>query len=328
MKAMRCAIALGLVLVGCYSPTFAPGAPCTPGSACPDNQVCTLVGGDFRCELAASPADGNVAPVDTIRPTTDGAPIDSPLPTDDTDGDGVKNGNDNCPSVPNADQHNEDGDPYGDACDPCPIVANDVEIDSDGDGVGDTCDPHPAVAGDKIYLFESFKNGVPNGPGWDPFGGWMAGTDAVSVNVNAGHANLAFTMPTTGHETTWTAMTLTSIGANPGNLRGGGPMDEKSASGSDGISCELFVDLNGSNNIGLIKGSGSGGSSLMEGGSSWTIGMRNVLKLTRDLTSYTCVNGATSSMAASGFMGITPETGIWLANATATFDYIFIVTSP
>jgi hypothetical protein len=85
----------------------------------------------------------------------------------DTDGDGVNDDQDNCPTVPNADQINSDGDSLGDACDACPHdAANDVDGDgvcgdvdncpttanasqanADGDAFGDACDscPHDAA---------------------------------------------------------------------------------------------------------------------------------------------------------------------------------------
>jgi len=76
------------------------------------------------------------------------------IPTD-SDGDGVLDGDDNCPSVPNEDQANSDGaNDGGDACDAdddndgilddnpdnCRTVFNPDQTDSDGDGVGDACD--------------------------------------------------------------------------------------------------------------------------------------------------------------------------------------------
>jgi hypothetical protein len=51
----------------------------------------------------------------------------------DTDGDGVADSDDNCPTVANADQANNDGDGLGDACDP----------DDDNDGVNDSDDAFP-----------------------------------------------------------------------------------------------------------------------------------------------------------------------------------------
>ncbi len=40
----------------------------------------------------------------------------------DRDGDGVPDGEDNCPDVANPGQEDEDGDGLGDACDSCPIA--------------------------------------------------------------------------------------------------------------------------------------------------------------------------------------------------------------
>ena len=67
-------------------------------------------------------------------------------PPPDTDGDGVIDANDNCPTVPNPDQADADGDGKGDVCDNCPTVANASQTDSDSDGRGDVCDNCPAVA--------------------------------------------------------------------------------------------------------------------------------------------------------------------------------------
>ncbi len=61
------------------------------------------------------------------------------------DRDGVCQGDDNCPDVPNPDQADRDGDFVGDVCDNCPDVANPNQGDADGDGLGDACDPYNCV---------------------------------------------------------------------------------------------------------------------------------------------------------------------------------------
>jgi len=82
----------------------------------------------------------------------------------DTDGDGIPDATDNCPTVPNPTQTDTDGDGIGDACDTggggsgapdadgdgvpddrddCPTVFDPAQRDADGDGAGDLCDPCP-----------------------------------------------------------------------------------------------------------------------------------------------------------------------------------------
>jgi len=61
--------------------------------------------------------------------------------TDDTDGDGIADGFDNCPFVPNRDQRDTDGDGVGDKCDNCVNVANRDQHDINANGIGDACDP-------------------------------------------------------------------------------------------------------------------------------------------------------------------------------------------
>jgi len=66
-------------------------------------------------------------------------PKGSQVAGSDSDGDGVSNSADNCPTVANPDQTDSDGDGVGDACENCRCVPNPDQADSDGDGVGDAC---------------------------------------------------------------------------------------------------------------------------------------------------------------------------------------------
>ena len=72
----------------------------------------------------------------------------------DSDGDGLPDSADNCPSIANAEQIDTDSDVQGDVCDPdddndtipdvapdnCPLLANTDQADEDGDGMGDACE--------------------------------------------------------------------------------------------------------------------------------------------------------------------------------------------
>ena len=55
----------------------------------------------------------------------------------DSDGDGIPDGCDNCPTVASDNLEDRDGDGYGTVCDLCPQTPND---DADGDGYADPCD--------------------------------------------------------------------------------------------------------------------------------------------------------------------------------------------
>jgi len=71
----------------------------------------------------------------------------------DTDGDGVPDDQDNCPSTPNPGQEDSDRDGVGDVCDNCPTIYGRSKdgcptgIDSDNDGVSDVNDACPDVPG-------------------------------------------------------------------------------------------------------------------------------------------------------------------------------------
>lgn len=103
------------------------------------------------------------------------APITQPV---DTDGDGVADATDNCPSIPNKDQTDSDRNGVGDACEGCIALAlrtsddddNDMindptdtcfgkpgaGVDSDSDGISDACDPRNGK--DTRFCVWTFRN--------------------------------------------------------------------------------------------------------------------------------------------------------------------------
>ena len=99
-------------------------------------------------------------------------------PPVDTDGDGVLDATDNCPSIPNTDQTDSDDNRIGDACEGCIVLAlrtsddddsdmiNDptdtcfgksgAGTDGDSDGIGDACDPRNGK--DTRFCVWTFRN--------------------------------------------------------------------------------------------------------------------------------------------------------------------------
>ena len=61
----------------------------------------------------------------------------------DTDGDGICNSQDGCPTVADPNQEDADGDGHGDACDLCPNDPFGDNTDNDADGLGNPCDNCP-----------------------------------------------------------------------------------------------------------------------------------------------------------------------------------------
>ena len=114
---------------------FAPYDWCPAGSATfsSNNQVVDLTGGGYCGGNGPTPYDGISFSHSPGNFRLNLGYIGS---TADSDGDGILDGEDNCPLIANPDQADSDGDGAGDLCDTCP---NDALNDADEDGIcGDT----------------------------------------------------------------------------------------------------------------------------------------------------------------------------------------------
>jgi hypothetical protein len=141
----------------------------TCGASCAETDTLTASDGGlfigFGSSVAISETTAVVgAPGDDDAPFVDSGSAYVYGLVVDTDGDGIPDGDDNCPVDFNPDQTDTDDDGQGDACDDdddndgvcdagvpgtdcvagpdnCPLIPNPDQNDFDGDGFGDACDP-------------------------------------------------------------------------------------------------------------------------------------------------------------------------------------------
>jgi Ca2+-binding RTX toxin-like protein len=112
------------------------------------DEVTTYEGALDENEVTTQMAGSEIEPPETLL---------APAPEGDSDGDGVVDGSDNCPTMANPDQADADLNGEGDACDTpdadgdeipdssdnCPSVYNPDQADADGNGIGDECGVEP-----------------------------------------------------------------------------------------------------------------------------------------------------------------------------------------
>ena len=310
----------------CASSTDCGTGVCEPTGFCAyTDPACTdgLRYGDLsgslsqQCVGAQQGADGGVD-----------APVPDGSPATDTDGDGIPDSTDNCPTVANPMQENEDGDKFGDVCDPCPPVADDNPPDADGDGVADACDPRPNTPGDKIVLFEGFHHGTP--PGWTATGTWtMAGDDIESNNAGGGAISaLSVAQTATGHDTVSASLTVV---ANNGTNNFAGVEDDGNG-GMSSVACSLANYIyNGTAYKQLLDTDGTmAGFAATNYG--MTAGQTYQVSQRREMMMFACnataPSGNATVMLTSAVNNAANIVGIYVAGADVRYHWFMVVSNP
>jgi hypothetical protein len=158
--------------------------------------------------------------------------VDAPPPPPDRDEDGAPDAFDNCPDLPNADQHDEDRDTVGDACDDCPHIADGRQDDFDQDRVGDACDPNPASAGDCLRIFDSFTDASAFAQRWTKLGAGSAVPMPDFVAMSG-----AVTFAST--ELSGRVFDVQVVGTADPQMQGSVGAGSNFRTGSDGHACEV-----------------------------------------------------------------------------------------
>lgn len=341
---MKAALAAAM-LAGCYAPNAPVGITCDPAQpVCPRGQSCVPGTTGYSCQIASG-GGGFDAPIDAPidEPTSDTSMADAPMadapPTDgpasdapaavDTDGDGVKDTVDNCPTVANAAQYNEDGDRFGDVCDPCPPVADNAPPDGDGDGVADACDPRPSTGGDTLVLFEGFGGGVP--ATWTKTGTWTASNGSVTGDGTAGGGAKLMLLAPSPTTSTYTVSTSMLLQATVPNVDvAAGLIESYDTTARTGVYCHVTAWSATNTPVALNRVSASG-TVLDTSAFDITPGTTYAVSERRDGTSRTC--RITHGAAAATATGTAPESpttpvaGARLIRTKATFAWLMIVAN-
>lgn len=255
---------------------------------------------------------------------------DAASSANDSDGDGVPDTTDNCPTLANADQRDHDGDGKGDVCDKCPHLASTTDPDADGDGVGDACDPRPITAGDARALWEGFYD-ASSIAGWTTNGGaWVVSSGVLTESSTSAGINQI------GPTTTWPRVAITAgvqvIALGTPSLG----FDNPAVSVAGGVTgatqiyyCSAVAQTQNGNRIQAttINSMGIGGSNTAWSG---TLAAGSQLRLTETLVggneSCQAVQGSTQAQVnASTGTSYTGAIRLSTTTESASFDYLFVV---
>ncbi len=246
----------------------------------------------------------------------------SPDASDDSDGDGVLALDDNCPAMPNPDQNDEDGDGLGDPCDPCPPHADNT--DTDQDGVGDACDPRPMMSGDTIAHFAGFAT-LPTDLVLD--GTWALAGGKLSVTGSIDELTAATWISTSPSETVSTVVRIDAMFGN-NNARPVGVIHEYAKATRDGTTCVFGINPSNLEVYAIADNRTTAGLVLV--GTMASVGTTSEFSSTRTGSMYRCdATRLTTPMMATNNLSSTPNrVGLHARSASATYDWVMVVSSP
>jgi len=311
-------------LAACYSPGYQDCEVKCAGGTCPSG---------YRCEggMCRAPGFSGACGQMSGDGQTDGMSIDS-NPALDDDGDGVANGQDNCPQKSNANQANEDMDTRGDVCDPCPISpVVDDDNDGDGDGVGNGCDPEP-TAQNRMEVFEGFaNNAAPTGVTFVPASSWSFPGGFARVTAGTSRSWLMWPAPSSGnapHELVMAKLTVDQI-TNGVPVTGVGIAQRFDANAGEGIVCwmgQTDTTVMRGIKVWFTQDTFSGNF----GGGAYFQNQTATLALTRagGQGMYNCVDLQTNVSANTSFTFTNSYSGLFLHNASATYQWVMIISRP
>lgn len=252
--------------------------------------------------------------------------------TDDSDGDGIIDRDDNCPTVENADQFNEDGDDFGNECDQCPTFDDGSmqQNDDDGDGIGNGCDPQEGQINSYVF-FEGFDVAI-DAEVWANEDDWVQDIEAGLLRRDNNDQRVYFTRRDTGGDDNIVVVAgMDFDDENTGglNFRFGGVFSESSTSGQTHRGCWLVRTSNNIEIFGYVR-TASGSPTMPQGV------LRPAVENERYEFSHTVVgtnhscrvvddNGETSEVANSGADRTEDDVGVVASFMTANLYYIYAI---